>query len=504
MSTIPAKTAFAVLGFAVILFLSCSDYPRQVFPGEDTFPPLSSETVVSSSSSGEVDGLSSSSGGGVDGSSSSGGEVDGSSSSNEEVSCDDVDKCGGKCYNKETQFCINKTTIYDKCDGDIYNVTSQICCGNGTYQKSLYSCKENVLLMKCGAEGLYNPQEEFCASDDIAYPLCNGKQYDPNNQNCITLDGKDVIIGSCGTTETLNYDSYFCYNATPYELCGGKDYRPTNQFCYNKITVKDKCGGKDYDPSTHFCYEDVPYKLCDGKDYDPSTHFCYEDVPYKLCDTKKYNPSAEGCCKTNIYPLKKSHYEKDKEQFCDERDGKTYVKMDIGTQTWMAENLNYRTSDNNSRCYPIDGSGINESSNNNDNCNIYGRLYNWKTAMNNATSSNANPSGVVGVCPSGWHLPSHTEWETLISTVGGNLLAGKTLKVTDYNGTDDHGFSALLGGGSNNANFSGVGSYGYWWSSRESSDTKAYYLGVSLSGYAFGNYSSGDKSSRLSVRCVKD
>ena len=102
--------------------------------------------------------------------------------------------------------------------------------------------------------------------------------------------------------------------------------------------------------------------------------------------------------------------------FTDTRNNKTYKAVAIGTQTWMAENLNYDTSD--SKCYNNDPA----------NCEIYGRLYNWSTAST--------------VCPTGWHIPSDAEWDVLITAVGGSSTAGTKLKVAsgwsnNCNGTDD-------------------------------------------------------------------
>ena len=153
--------------------------------------------------------------------------------------------------------------------------------------------------------------------------------------------------------------------------------------------------------------------------------------------------------------------------FTDSRGEKVYKTVTIGTQTWMAENLNYDVPDNTTDvCY----------SNNADNCAKYGRLYNWSTAMGGASSSNRVPSGVRGVCPSGWHLPSSAEWTTLTDAVGGTSKAGTKLKSsTGWNsysgipfGTDDYGFSALPGGyGNSDGYFNNAGSYGRWWSATE-------------------------------------
>jgi len=209
-------------------------------------------------------------------------------------------------------------------------------------------------------------------------------------------------------------------------------------------------------------------------------------------------------------------------KFCDSRDGKLYKFVTIGTQNWMAENLNYNASG--SKCY----------NNNPDNCNTYGRLYGWATAMNGSASSTANPSGVQGVCPSGWHLPSSVEWDKLLRSVDGNTetdspyrspTAGRNLKAKNGwninndngqsgNGTDDFGFAALPGGygyygGSSGGNFAYVGDQGEWWSSSNCSSnwgTNCAYVWIIFNNYeSFGpTVGTETKSDLHSVRCVQD
>jgi uncharacterized protein (TIGR02145 family) len=176
----------------------------------------------------------------------------------------------------------------------------------------------------------------------------------------------------------------------------------------------------------------------------------------------------------------------------DARDSKKYKSVKIGTQTWMAENLNYEASG--SKCYD----------NKSENCTKYGRLYDWNTAKK--------------VCPSGWHLPSKAEWETLSNYVESNSGCSKCdasklkatsgwLKVTDKdgNGTDDYGFSALPGGYSNYDSFYFVGHYGHWWSASED-DNKSY----AYDRYMYYHFNSADggtnnrKTFLRSVRCIKD
>jgi uncharacterized protein (TIGR02145 family) len=170
----------------------------------------------------------------------------------------------------------------------------------------------------------------------------------------------------------------------------------------------------------------------------------------------------------------------------DKRDGKQYKTVKIGNQTWMAENLNYDARSG-SVCYD----------NKPENCKKYGRLYNWNTALK--------------ACPSGWHLPSKSEYEELDEAVGGFGTAGRKLKAksgwsNNGNGTDEFGFSAMPGGSRiSGGNFYDVGKMGKWWnaSEHESYGSSAYYRSM-----FYGDWTTNrdyyDKSLLFSVRCIKD
>jgi uncharacterized protein (TIGR02145 family)/uncharacterized repeat protein (TIGR02543 family) len=183
--------------------------------------------------------------------------------------------------------------------------------------------------------------------------------------------------------------------------------------------------------------------------------------------------------------------------FTDTRNNKTYKQVTIGNQTWMAENLNYDTADGTgSWCY----------NNSSDSCNKYGRLYNWDTAMGGSTSSTANPSGVQGVCPVGWHLPSREEWGELVTFAGGLSTVGKKLKSMSgwtNNGTDDYGFSALPSGiRSRGGSFDSAGKGCVWWAATHYNGSAAYY--GELSSDRFEYRYSDMKDYGFSVRCVGD
>jgi uncharacterized protein (TIGR02145 family) len=207
-----------------------------------------------------------------------------------------------------------------------------------------------------------------------------------------------------------------------------------------------------------------------------------------------------GLCAGFADGTAREHFGQSKAQFCDERDGQKYVYVTIGAETWMAENLNFDASS--SRCY-----GDNTGGDGQNRCDTYGRLYNWNAAMNNAASSSATPSGIQGVCPPGWHLPSSAEWTALTNhvelSVGTKLKANSSLWVS-MRGTDVFGFSALPGGsGHSNGVFVNVGLIGGWWSTTENGTSLAWYRRMdSYSGEVHHGFN--DKSNLFSVRCVKD
>ena len=187
--------------------------------------------------------------------------------------------------------------------------------------------------------------------------------------------------------------------------------------------------------------------------------------------------------------------------FTDVRDGQQYRIVEIGKQTWMAENLNYETDD--SRCYYDEDVY----------CEKYGRLYDWKTAMK--------------ICPNGWHLPSDQEWNDLMRAVGGKWQqyednnrntswgwdgAGKRLKAgSDWdvnangNGTDDYGFSALPGGSTDGEYFADVKCCGFWWTAtKDRADTDKAYARDMVSDNDNVRETTYSKSDGFSVRCVQN
>ncbi|MFO7873257.1 MAG: fibrobacter succinogenes major paralogous domain-containing protein, partial [Bacteroidales bacterium] len=166
-------------------------------------------------------------------------------------------------------------------------------------------------------------------------------------------------------------------------------------------------------------------------------------------------------------------------------------------------------------------------------CDLYGGLYTWNTVMQGQSSSNSNPSGVQGICPDGWHVPSDAEWTELTnylinnyddftsSNVGNKLKSCRQVdsplggcNTSDHPrwnsndshfGTDDFDFSALPGGYRNpSGGFYFLGAVGYWWSSTEYSSSHAWFRRMSRFDGSVGRGNSNNKTYGFGLRCVRD
>ena len=179
-------------------------------------------------------------------------------------------------------------------------------------------------------------------------------------------------------------------------------------------------------------------------------------------------------------------------------DGHIYNTVQINDQCWMKENLNYETSTD-SWCFndsPV-------------NCEIYGRLYTWDILMNGEPSSNQVPSGVQGICPDGWHVPSRAEWDILAYAVltGGDLKTAGTFFWNSPNtgATNASGFSALPAGiRKDDGTFLYLGRWNYIWTSTEHGNPSYAYLRVLAYNTTDMLDAHGGKSYGRTLRCVKD
>ena len=173
-------------------------------------------------------------------------------------------------------------------------------------------------------------------------------------------------------------------------------------------------------------------------------------------------------------------YSQNSEILTDTRDGKSYKTVVIGTQTWMAQNLDFECK----------GSFCNY-------CDKFGRLYKYNVALK--------------ACPSGWHLPNDAEWQAMIDFLGGNSVAGGKLKVTNMWSTPNTGASNSSGFSALPAGYSPDGKdivlmmrthACFWTSTPNGSDAAMKRILFSDKSEISGN--SSNRSDGLSVRCIKD
>jgi len=191
----------------------------------------------------------------------------------------------------------------------------------------------------------------------------------------------------------------------------------------------------------------------------------------------------------------------------------------------MAKNLNFNKTG--SKCWGEGVTGVSADSSAK-NCEKYGRLYDWATAMDLPPRCNSSSCAYLmtdslhqGICPDGWHIPSDADWNTLAKRInpsctdntscaeaGIRLMATSGWGNASYNGHDTYGFAALPSGYCLSATdcrgFGSTGSgYAYWWSTTESASSVADYRSVSAGGTYLG-YGYNSKSNYQSIRCLKD
>ncbi len=201
--------------------------------------------------------------------------------------------------------------------------------------------------------------------------------------------------------------------------------------------------------------------------------------------------------------------------FTDPRDDEVYTAVSIGEQLWMIDNLNYSGGTNGVKDFSVGYCYGGNDHADSDNCDLYGRLYDWSTVMNGDSSSNDTPSRVQGICPVEWHLPSEVEWAELINYVGlttdtagiGTRLKAETSWNTNLgengNGSNDFAFSGTSGGvWLKSEGYAYLGQDGGWWSSTGEGN----YARVRML-YNVVDYVGAEariKTGRVSVRCIKN
>jgi len=234
---------------------------------------------------------------------------------------------------------------------------------------------------------------------------------------------------------------------------------------------------------------------------------------------------AEGLCVYNIdtnglcYYTDSAWYCLDEQSLCthlficgntylDKETGYSFSTVKIGKQCWMAENLNIGK---------MIGAAVDQT--NNDTvekycyyntpakCALYGGLYQWNEMMNYATTEEAQ-----GICPSGWHIPSNTDWTTLTNYLGGLSVAGGKMKEAgtahwnspNTGANNSSSFTALPGGERYvDVGFLSLHSKGFLWSSSDFSTNYGWTRVLRSDSTSIGEDAANYKTA-ISVRCVKD
>jgi len=335
----------------------------------------------------------------------------------------------------------------------------------------------------------YNPVR--CVKDPEF--MCGSTKYDPTVKFCVEGEQFSLCNG-----EEYDVTTYTCVEGATRPLCGTLPYDPMNQFCTEDLEVYELCGGETYDVVGSFCYSQKAYPKCNGETYDPEQKICDGDILKDLCGGKVYTPGDDVQCQDGIlFNL-----------FTDSRDGKRYKTVSIDTFTVMAENLDFADSvlapniEGRTSCY----------NGKLDSCEVFGRLYTWTAAMNVAPSYVAEKYNASekhqGICPSGWHVPSVSEWNDLYAFVS------KKNSKTPYNdlkskarwataGTNLYGFSVLPGGwySVSLGRYEQVGGGAAFWFTDEYAGGSGNFVKIQNSGIT-SDISS--KWEQYSLRCFKD
>lgn len=555
---------------SIVCFAACGDDSSTSSAEDDSIVFLSSDSdeifssshekkqKISSSSTVKDHELSSSSGKKSDSYSSAVDETDDSSSSVEEIeSSEDSSEEDGECWvwgKKKTDFFnpnVNYGELTDNRDGKKYRT---ITVGLQTWMAENLNYSDSVKTASLKGGMWCHEFDENCELAGAFYTwaaaIDSVKIYsDPINAGCKqgkTCTFPDVVQGICPDGwhvpdyrewETLfanvggkeDEDRYSVWentaNALRSQLCwegqNGKDpygfsaipagYRTGS---YNFMFSKGTFEGTRYDASfwtsSGFDSEYSIYIMMRCEDDEVLWRTALRDYAYPVRCLKDESSSDFKNASGGVWNLSKNAQLNSAityGEFADIRDGKTYKSVTIGSQTWMAENLNYSDSTKTPSlkgkmwCYGDIAA----------NCNVAGGLYTWAAAIDSVKlyedsgreydGSFSIPDMSQGICPDEWHLPSYEEWRILIETVGGtddavSVLKSKTGWNENGNGVDSYGFSAIPAGYRNsNGEFIYAGYYTYF----RSADPNYY---VSLYHYYDArNFGAGYG---FSIRCIKD
>ncbi len=502
-------------------------------------------------------------------------------------------KCNGEPFDRAAKFCANDV-LYDLCNDEkgnptTYDPETEFCYDIGLGSAVVPKCGD----LETGELREYELLGEFCSDDNKIHTRCavegirdfDETEYKATTQFC----HENVIYEKCerdGVLDEYNPETEFCSEGVIYEMCkvAGKSgfvsekYNPSTEFCVARDAVYSKCNGETYDPQNKVCVTKttpayVADKLCGGVALDTATQFCHNGVAYDYCSGTMssgiqrcrestiyitYDPDEQYCahvtktlinCTSTDYPTAKTKpvcgttsYNPN-DTLCDSRDNQMYPIATVGTQTWMAQNLNFNKEG--------------ESWESEEGNARYGRLYTWATVMglddyyntHSVDGSNYNlalddpkyktainiDGNVQGICPAGWHVPKTKDYIDLIKNVSsGVTVESKTasdgapqawfkntrqyfVDGSDWSGSvsgsNPYNLSFVPSGDNTKANgrtTAYLGTQGMWFIGEEVNDTAPYTTNQTTSIFTILNSSTSVvitgtyKAFGMAVRCVKD
>jgi len=452
------------------------------------------------------------------------------------LSCSE--KCGGKEYNPQTQFCRDNVAI-DKCGGAEYDPAKQFCASD-------------VISDKCG-EATYNPMSQFCDTrENKLYGLVTigtqtwmsenlnakgGKCYDDVKENCDKYgmlyaweDTRDIcpdgwrlpddtewttLINYIGGTSKAGIQLKAKDNpraSWKYYEKGRRTGNGTDDYGFSAFPGGYGSEGKYFkaeETGMWWCYSKGDSKRANGKYVDinfdsdyakwTSTHKnplysvrCIRKEALNVkCGGKEYNPSTHYChTDGKTYSCGNLPYNP-ATQFCNSSDEKVYPSCEDAYDPAeqfcdVRDKKAYRYTAVGMLTWMAENLNYKTGTswcydNEEFNCKKLGRLYTWESTKK--------------ACPSGWHLPTKAEWKDFVQN-GGENTPEFYGQLGGYRSCDEEGSCTFSENGTGN-----------WWSSVVTADYAEGWK-ISETGHSEGGFSAEQiafsTSSGLSIRCVKD
>lgn len=315
--------------------------------------------------------------------------------------------------------------------------------------------------------------------------------------NFENLEYYTTFWNSSGYTRTLSelFEEIYASNSDSYE-------HAFSVRCVMDDSIYVKAGKKlpldDYDPGNYTFYVTNSREGCESSPETVNLTISSKPEP-PLVDNKEI-------CSGKEVPILMAEGQNIKwystdipENYTDTRNSKTYDIIPLGNQVWMAQNLDIgKVIDGNIE--PADNSVIEKYYYNNDPAmgQVYGALYSWHEMMNYSTEESAQ-----GICPEGWHIPSHEEWKRLEIYLGMSQSEADQMGMrgvhegTKLRENGDSGFEALMAGKRKpDGSFGSISNYTTFWNSSGSNRT------LSTSFDVIYASESDEKANGFSVRCI--